>query len=47
MKPYMLYGLYNAFLIDFDKKVFIMKLTVKKIFSLKPSKREVVTLLKL
>ena len=45
----MLYGLYNAFLIDFDKKMFIniMTVIVKKIFRLKPSKREVVTLLKL
>ena len=36
----------NVFLIRFDKKVFIIKVTLKKIFfCLKPSKSEVVTLL--
>ena len=40
------YGLYNVFLNDFDKKVFKIKYTFKKLcFCLKPSKREVVTLL--
>ena len=43
--PYMV--CINVFLIGFDKKVFIIKVTVKKIsFCLKPSKREVVTLLR-
>ena len=42
-----LYGLYNVFLIDFDKKVFIIKVTLKKIsFCLKPSKSEAVTFVK-
>ena len=41
-----LYDLYNVFFIDFDKKVLIIKVTLKKIsFCLKLSKREIVTLL--
>ena len=37
----------NVFLIGFDKKVFIIKVTLKKIsFCLKPSKSEVVTFVK-
>ena len=36
-----LYGLHNVFLIDFDKKTFIIRVSLKKIsFCLKPSKRE-------
>ena len=42
------YGLYNFLLIDFYKKVFIIKVTLKKIsFALKSSTKEVVTLLEL
>ena len=37
----------NVFFIGFDKKVFIIKVTLKKnTFCLKPSKSEVVTLTK-
>ena len=33
-----LYGLYNIFLIDFDKKLFIIKVTLKKFLLLEKSK---------